>query len=56
MIRQVQEMGALAMVAVALCVVGWLALQGHEAAVGAMIGVVSAGVSFFLRGKVAGPS
>ncbi len=54
--RQAQELGALAMVAVALLVVGWLAVNGDQAAVGAMIGVLAAGVSFFLRSKVVPPS
>jgi hypothetical protein len=50
--RNIQEVGALGMVAVSLCVVGWLAILGNEAAMGAMISVVSAGVGFFLRGRV----
>ena len=49
--QDVQELGALAMVAVALCVVSYLALRGSEAAVGALIGVLSAGVGFFLKSR-----
>lgn len=50
--RRAQELGSLAMVSVALLAVSWLALHGDEAAKGAIIGVVSAGVGFFLRGKI----
>ena len=50
--RNIQEVGALGMVAVALSVVAYLAIMGNESAAGAMIGVVSAGVGWALRGKV----
>lgn len=56
MMNRITELGALSMVAVALAVVSILALRGHEAATGALIGVVSAGVGFFLRGKVSPPT
>ena len=47
-----KEWGSLLMVIVALGVVSWLALHGSEAAAGAMIGVLSSGVGYFLRGRV----
>ena len=46
---------AAAMVAAAMLVVSWLAFHGHEAATGALIGVVSAGVGYFVRGRVETP-
>lgn len=52
---KVQEAGPLVMVAVALVVVSILAYQGNEPALGALIGVVAAGVGYFLRGKVEQP-
>ena len=55
MLARMSELGALGMVAVALIVVSVLALRGNEAAAGAIIGVVAAGVSFFLRGRVSPP-
>ena len=53
MVDKIQNLGALAMVAVSLTVVAWLAVNGNEPALGAIISVVSAGVGFFLRGKIA---
>lgn len=50
--NKAQELGALAMVAVALVVVAGLAWQGNEQAQGALIGVIAAGVSFYLRGRI----
>lgn len=50
------ELGALGMVAVALAVVSWLALGGNEQSAGALISVVSAGVGYFLRGRVETPA
>ena len=44
------------MVGMAMVVIAWLAFHGHEAATGALIGVVSAGVSWYLRGKVRDPN
>ena len=51
-VEAIQNIGALAMVAGAMLAVAWLALNGNEPSQGALIGVVSAGVGFFLRGKV----
>ena len=48
----IQKVGGLIMVVGAGAVIGWLALQGNESAAGALIGVVSAGTGFYLRGKV----
>ena len=56
MVNRMAEIGALGMVAVAILVVAWLALRGSEPALGAMISVVAAGISFFLRGRVSPPS
>jgi len=50
------EWGSFGMVAVALGVVAWLALHGSAEAAGALIGVVSAGTGFFLRGRVEAPT
>lgn len=52
----IQDLGPLAMVMLALGIVSVLALRGHEAAAGALIGTVSAGVGFYLRGRVQQPS
>lgn len=53
MIDRIPEWGALGMVMIALVVVSYLAITAsNETAVGALIGVVSAGVGYFLRGKV----
>ena len=49
-------LGALGMVAVALAAVTYLAVMGSEQAQGALIGVVAAGVGFYLRGKVEKPA
>lgn len=46
------QIGALAMVAVSLAVVAGLAWMGNEQAQGSLISVVSAGVGYFLRGRV----
>lgn len=53
---KVQMLGALGMVVVALLVIAYLAVFDNEQAQGALIGVVSAGVGFYLRGKVIGPN
>ena len=45
----------LLMIAAAILVVSWLAVTGNEPAQGAMIGVVSAGVSYAFRGRVETP-
>lgn len=55
MIDRIPEWGALLMVLAALAVVSILALRGNEAAAGALIGVLSGGTGFFLRGKVQAP-
>lgn len=52
---QLRDIVAAVMVLGALIVVGWLAFHGHEAATGAMIGVMTAGVGWYLRGKVEAP-
>jgi hypothetical protein len=54
--KRMSEMGALGMVAVALLVVSYLAVQGHETATGAIIGVLTAGAGYFMRGKVTPPT
>lgn len=51
----VAHLGPLVMVAAALGVVSYLALTGSEQAQGAMIGVLTAGVGFYLRGRVEAP-
>lgn len=52
-IDQVAQLGALCLVTVALVVVSYLSIiTGNEQAQGAMIGVLTAGVGYFLRGKV----
>ena len=56
MVQKLQELGALAMVAVAMAVVGYLALNGNETAAGALIGVISSATSFYLRGRVQTPT
>ena len=56
MIKDITELGALVMVAVALGSVTYLGITGNEAAQGALISVVSAGVGYFLRGRVVAPS
>lgn len=50
--KRMSEIGALGMVGVALVVVSYLSVQGDETAAGALIGVLTAGVSYFLRGRV----
>lgn len=50
----IEKLGAVAMVAVALMVVSYLAVNGNEPAGGALIAVVAAGSGYFLRGKVQG--
>ena len=52
MVDRIPEWGALGIVLIALLVVARMALNGNEAAIGALIGVVSAGVGYFLRGKI----
>lgn len=51
-VKSIQDVGSFAMVAVALAVVSILAYTGNEQAQGSLISVVSAGVGYFLRGKV----
>ena len=53
---KLREIVGAAMVLGAMLVVAWLSFHGHEAATGALIGVVSAGVSWYLRGKVRDPN
>lgn len=50
--QNIEKLGALGMVAVAMAVVSYLAIMGNEQAQGSIIGAVSAGIGFFLRGKV----
>ena len=50
--RHMRDLGGLAIVVIALAVVGRIALEGSESALGAMIGAVAAGVGYFLRGRV----
>ena len=53
MIKDVQEIGALVMVVIALLVISYAAtIGGSEQAEGALIGILAAGTGFFLRGKV----
>ena len=55
-IEQGQQIGAYAMIAIALLVVSYLAvITGNEQAQGAMIGVLTAGVGYALRGRVEAP-
>lgn len=56
MVQKSVELGALGMVAIALGVVAYLAVQGSEQSQGALISVVSAGVGYFLRGRVETPT
>lgn len=51
-IERIPEWGALAMVMLAMAVVAKIALAGNETALGAMIGVISTGTTFYLRGKI----
>lgn len=53
--RNAEHVIQLLMISAAIGVVSWLALLGNEPAQGAMIGVVSAGVSWAFRGKVETP-
>lgn len=49
----IMQIGALGLVIVALFVVSYLGIViGNEQAQGAMIGVLTAGVGYFLRGRV----
>lgn len=50
-----KDVGALAMVILAIAVVARLALEGNDSALGAMIATLAAGVGFFLRGRVETP-
>lgn len=50
--EQTTQIGALAMTVIAMGVLSYLAVLGNEACQGALIAVVSAGTSYFLRGKV----
>ena len=56
MIDQARELGALAMVAVSLAVVAYMAFSGNEQAQGALISVVSAGIGYYLRGRISQPT
>lgn len=49
---QVEKLGALLMVIVAMAVLSYLSVQGNEQSQGALIAVVSAGTGYFLRGRV----
>lgn len=53
--KAAEQVIQLLMIGAALAVVSWLAVTGNEPAQGAMIGVVSAGVSWAFRGKVETP-
>lgn len=53
--KQLREFTATGMLSVALGVISWLAFHGHETAIGALIGVVSAGVGYLFRGRVEDP-
>ena len=50
--NNLEKPGALAMVVMSMIVIAYLAVQGNEQSQGALIGVVSAGVGYFLRCKV----
>lgn len=52
MTEQIEKIGALVMVGIAMVVLAYLAVQQVEQAQGALIAVVSAGTGYFLRGKV----
>ena len=49
---QIEKIGALAMVGIAMGVLSYLAVMGNEPSQGALIAVVSAGTGYFLRGRV----
>lgn len=52
-LEQIQNIGALLMVAIALGVASYKTLlQGSEQAEGAILAVLAAGIGFFLRGRV----
>ena len=52
-LEQIQNIGALLMVGVALGVSSYQAIIGHsEQAEGAILAVLAAGIGFFLRGRV----
>ena len=50
--KDVREFAGIGMVAVALGVIGWLALTGEPDARTAMVAVLSAGTGWAFRGKV----
>lgn len=50
--NNVEKMTAVGMVAVAMMVVAWRALLGFEQAEGALISVLSAGIGYYLRGRI----
>lgn len=53
---RLREVTASLMTVVALGIVGYLAIvTRHEAAIGALIGIVSIGAQWFLRGRVETP-
>jgi len=52
MIENIEKIGALGMVAIAMAALSYLAVIGNEQAQGALIAVVSAGTGYFLRGRV----
>ncbi len=49
---QAKEFAALGMVGVVICVLSWLALGGDNDAKIALIGVLTAGTGWAMRGKV----
>lgn len=53
--RQLREYTATGTLCIALLVISWLAFHGHEAATGAVIGIVSAGAGYLFRGRVEEP-
>ena len=52
----IKECVAAAIVLVSVVVISTLALRGDSSAAGALISVVSAGVGWYLRGKVVEPN
>ncbi len=51
-VNNLERATAMGMVAVAMLVVAWRTLQGFEQAEGNLISVLSAGIGYYLRGKV----
>jgi hypothetical protein len=56
MVDNIRELGALGMVALAMVVIAYLAFMQSESALGALISVVSAGIGFYLRGRIQDPN